>query len=172
MIEVKRRRNEPNSFDVSGYFADTAAHKTLLDATAHLPSVRLYLSGLTSGNSTALSHFVRSLERKDYPAITHCEVSDYWLRCLNLVPQMFRPEDSIESMVLPLHCGEVERDEILFVGKDIPLQHSYEGFEYTTVFDGQTFELGVHAVLTFEVLTRMEKNARSGRSSRNSRSAV
>jgi hypothetical protein len=164
MIEIKRRRHEKDAFDISGRFSDASAHKALLDATGHLSSVRLYLSGLSSGNSSALAHFVWGLERNDYPPITHCEVSDYWLRCLNLVPQMLRPKDTIESMVIALCHDETDRDAVLYVGKDIPLQDSYEEFEFTRVIEGKTFELAVHPVVAFEVLTRMKKDAKNMRS--------
>lgn len=163
MLEIKRVRSEKDAFEVRGRFADSAANKALLDAVGHLPSVRLFLRGLTTGNSTALSHFLESLDRNDYPPITYCELSDYWLRCLNLVPQMLREKDTIESVVLLLENAHEERDEVLLIGKDIPLLDSYEDYDPRFVVDGKSYELGIHHSGLF-VLSRIAKRRQGQRS--------
>jgi hypothetical protein len=163
MLNINRRKNEKDAFDIIGRFSDVSANKALLDAVGHLPSARLYTGGIRSGNSTALSHFVWSLERNDYPPLTYCECSDYWLRCLNLAQQMLRAKDAVESMTLPLSSERGDRDEILYVGKDIPLLESYDAFEFKAIIDGETYELDAH-VSVFQVLERMAAFARLPRS--------
>ena len=163
MLTIQRRKKEKDSFDLIGRFADVEANKMLLNAVGHLPSARLYTGGIRSGNSTALSHFVWSLERNDYPPLTYCECSDYWLRSLNWIQQMLRAKDTVESMTLPLSSEHDDQDKVLYVGKDIPLLDSYEKFEFTTIIDGKTYELDAHTSV-FRVLERMVAFSRMPRS--------
>lgn len=163
MLEIKRIRKEKNAFELRGRFADQSANRLLLDAVGHLPAARLYLRGLTSGNSTALSLFLHSLEKNDYPPFTYCEVSNYWLRCLTLIPQMLRAKDDIESLILLIENKAEEREDLFYVGKDIPLLPSYEDYAPRFLREGKEFELGIHAS-ELSVLSRIAARVSTKRS--------
>lgn len=113
-------------------------------------------SRLKGGNSGGLFGYVEALIDPASGPVVHVNMSFFFYSQFNLAFDLLRPIDTIRSMSLRFVTSEGEPlEEIVEVGKDVPLQASYEDYNLILTREGKAYELDSLPIDSFAVLTRI-----------------
>ena len=121
--------------------------------------VHVDFSKVSRANSLGIVTWLKLLQEMNF-TVSYVNCPPWLVTQFNLLDTaFFKDKTLIESIYIPFYCEELDHEErfLFHIGKDIPIQSSYDQFELTDrLIDGHKYVPDITYRLYFAFLTRIK----------------